>query len=1223
MKLARLTLSERALFAAVLAGIALLLIFSDVLWRWDRWLYDWNVSLWSPPSGDEVVIVAIDEESLESLGRWPWSRRVHAELIERLTEAGAKVIALDILFAEPDVQDPEGDALLARAVRDSGRVVLPVVQERLSANGQLVETLPFPPLAESAAGLGHVDVEPDADGVVRGVYLKAGLGTPHWPAFAAAILQTAGPVRSLPAGERHPNLSDASPYAWVRDHRIWIPFAGPPGHFPRVSYLDVLQRDVPLGRLHGRYVLVGTTVSGLSDVLHTPGGAHPQTMAGVEFNANLLDRLQRGALVTPLTKTWTAVVTLMLVLLPVLIFPRTVPRWSPMVACALMLLTAGVSALLFRFGLLWFAPAAALMTLALSYPLWSWRQMEHAQGYLRRELQRLRANPGVLASTSSPRDEGPAFLARILPLSGCTVLNAAGTPIVRWGRDPVKPAHVPNAENWLVERGTAWTALRLGGAVWQLGLSWDGAVPPDAAQQRLLTEFLRRCANAPVPAAAPVTTVALVQDRIKQVEDEAARLRAMQGFISESLAHMAGGVVIADALGQIQFANARARLYLGLAADCTMQGEPLSRVFDGLAAPPGERWEQAVQAALLRQETHQFSLCANDRDLWVQVAPYSGADTEAGLVISLADVTLVREAAHRAAEQSVQEEKERALITLRSVDEAVIATNPAGVIEYLNPAAQTLTGYSQEEAQDRPLEEVVTVIDEATGAPLQFPIQECMATGRPACFSVDSLLVRRDGDKCAIRASVAPIRTQDDKLLGVVLVVSDISNVRRLARAMEYQASHDALTGLPNRVLLQDRLKQAITEANRTGALVAVLFIDLDRFKHVNDALGHSTGDALLKAVGERLTAIERQSDTIVRLGGDEFVIVLEDLRKEERAIAVAQRVLRALAEPFVIDKHEFWLGGSIGISLYPRDGSNGETLLKNADRAMYRAKEEGGNNFKFYAQEMNVRTLQRLALERNLRHALERDEFELHYQPQVRLRDSRVIGLEALLRWRHPKLGVVPPQQFITLAEETGLIAQIGEWTLQAACQDIKQWGLDAASDVRIAINLSPRQFITGDIVGGVSDALRRSGVAGDMLCLELTEGMIMRDVEGAISTMTKLKALGIELAIDDFGTGYSSLSYLKRFPIDQLKIDQSFVRGIPADRDDAAIASAVIAMAHGIGRRVIAEGVETPEQLQFLQSQRCDEVQGFYVSQPLPAPQIAAVLRKGLEACVAETAS
>jgi diguanylate cyclase (GGDEF)-like protein len=432
---------------------------------------------------------------------------------------------------------------------------------------------------------------------------------------------------------------------------------------------------------------------------------------------------------------------------------------------------------------------------------------------------------------------------------------------------------------------------------------------------------------------------------------------------------------------------------------------------------------------------------------------------------------------------------------------------------------------------------------------------------------------------------------------------------------LKHQATHDTLTGLPNRSLLEDRLTQAISYAERYHRLVTVIFIDLDGFKLVNDSLGHKAGDDLLKIMAERLVKCVRSVDTVVRLGGDEFVIVLFDQSETgEAIIPTLQRIREAIAQPVQVVGQTFLLTGSLGLATYPADGADASALLMNADAAMYRAKDLGRNNYQFYAAEMNSKVNEKLAMQDGLRNAIARGEFELLYQPKRDLRLKRVVGVEALIRWRHPERGMVSPMEFIPLAEETGLIVPIGEWVLRTACKQNKAWQDAGMPAIGVSVNVSARQFKEKNWVKQVAQALEESGLEAQYLELELTESLIMQDLENALETMRALQAMGVLLSIDDFGTGYSSLSALKTFPIVRLKIDQSFVRDIPNDEDDKAIAKAVISLGHELNLKVIAEGVETEEQLDFLLTNNCDEMQGYLFSRPVSPAAIEALFKAEL---------
>ncbi|MHB1189948.1 MAG: two-component system response regulator [Armatimonadota bacterium] len=426
------------------------------------------------------------------------------------------------------------------------------------------------------------------------------------------------------------------------------------------------------------------------------------------------------------------------------------------------------------------------------------------------------------------------------------------------------------------------------------------------------------------------------------------------------------------------------------------------------------------------------------------------------------------------------------------------------------------------------------------------------------------------------------------------------------------QATCDPLTGLPNRLLFSDRLTYSLSQARRHENLVAVMFLDLDRFKLINDTLGHNTGDALLKEVAERLSRSLREVDTIARMGGDEFTIIATGLSSPKDAKRIAKSIIQSFSKGFHVDGHDLFITPSIGIRLYPLFGSDAETLVKNADTAMYRAKDQGRNGYHMYAEGSNKASVEQVTLESNLHQAVERGEFVLHYQPRLSIETGRTVGMEALVRWQHPKLGMISPMQFIPLAEESGLIEPIGELVLHSACAQNKAWQDMGFPPINIAVNVSARQFHRGNLHKTIHRILNETGLEPQYLGLEITESTLMQSPEAAIEILGELKAMGMTVSVDDFGTGYSSLSYLKRFPIEAVKIDRSFVREITTNSDDAAIAKAVIAMAHSMKLKAIAEGVETLEQLNLLRSLDCDEMQGYFISPPVPAAEFTEILRR-----------
>jgi diguanylate cyclase (GGDEF)-like protein len=480
------------------------------------------------------------------------------------------------------------------------------------------------------------------------------------------------------------------------------------------------------------------------------------------------------------------------------------------------------------------------------------------------------------------------------------------------------------------------------------------------------------------------------------------------------------------------------------------------------------------------------------------------------------------------------------------------------------------------------------------------------------------ILVRRDGFETPIEDCASPIRDREGLATGAVVVFRDVSAARAMALEMIHSAHHDFLTGLPNRMLLSDRVNQVIALAQRHGKKVAVLFLDLDGFKHINDSLGHAVGDKLLQSIAKCLVDCVRGSDTVSRQGGDEFVVLLSEVEHSEDAAITARRMLHAVAEVHPVGQHDLHITTSIGLSVFPDDGLDAETLIKNADTAMYQAKENGRQSFQFFKPAMNVRAVERQSIEEALRTALERKELALHYQPKINLRTGAITGAEALIRWTHPTRGPVSPGQFIPVAEDCGLILPIGNWVLREACRQATAWleaGLPLAS---IAVNISAMEFRHETFLEGIFAALEDTRLNPKFLELELTESVLMKRAESAASVLQTLRASGVQLAIDDFGTGFSSLSYLRKFPIDALKIDQSFVRQISTAPDETTIVTAIISMGRSLNLRVIAEGVETQEELSFLQAHQCDEAQGYYFGRPVHPEQFAKLLETGVRNAV-----
>ncbi|MDB5563085.1 MAG: hypothetical protein JWN11_2503 [Hyphomicrobiales bacterium] len=566
-------------------------------------------------------------------------------------------------------------------------------------------------------------------------------------------------------------------------------------------------------------------------------------------------------------------------------------------------------------------------------------------------------------------------------------------------------------------------------------------------------------------------------------------------------------------------------------------------------------------------------------------------------------------------EEALVAEKERAQITLNCIGDAVTCTDIFGTITFLNAVAQTMTGWTLEEAVGRPISDVVRIVDANDREVFSRTSAGLTRHDQSSHLRSDYNLIRRDGTKVPIEDSLAPIHDGHGRFTGSVIVFRDVSAARAMAEQISHSAQHDFLTGLPNRMLLNDRIEHAISIAPRHSKKVAVLFLDLDGFKHINDSPGHAVGDKLLQSVSKRLVNCVRISDTVSRQGGDEFVVLLSEVERPQDVAVTAQRMLKSVAEAHSIDQHDLHITTSIGLSIFPDDGEDAATLIKNADTAMYQAKENGRQSFQFFKPAMNVRAVERQSIEESLRRALARNEFVLQYQPKVNVSTGLITGAEALVRWTHPTRGLVGPAQFIPVAEDCGLIVPIGAWVLREACRQARAWADAGLAATTMAVNVSAIEFRDEGFLDGLFAALADAGLDPDLLEVELTETVLMKSADTTASILKTLRNKGVQVAVDDFGTGYSSLSYLRKFPVDALKIDQSFIRRISVDGGDAAIVTAIIGMARNLKLRVVAEGVEEPQELQFLQDQQCDEAQGFYFSRPVSAEQFAILLeRRGL---------
>jgi len=577
---------------------------------------------------------------------------------------------------------------------------------------------------------------------------------------------------------------------------------------------------------------------------------------------------------------------------------------------------------------------------------------------------------------------------------------------------------------------------------------------------------------------------------------------------------------------------------------------------------------------------------------------------------------LLRSLTHAIERKTIEEalfaEKERAEVTLECIGDAVACTDIFGSITFLNLAAEKMVGWSLRQALGKPIAEVLQFIDATTRKITPNPLERAAEQNRIVHLPLNTLLVRRDGIEFAVEDSVAPIHDREGRVTGAVIVFRDVSAARAMTLQAAHDAQHDFLTGLPNRLLLNDRFNQAIALARRHRKKVALLFLDLDGFKSINDSFGHPVGDKLLQSIANRLKNCVRSSDTVSRLGGDEFVVLLSEMEHAEDAAAAARVIIRSFSQSHALEGHDIHINASIGMSVFPDDGLDPPTLIKNADTAMYQAKLSGRQSYQFFTSAMNVRSLERQFIEEGLRCALERKEFTLHYQPTMNLNSGAITGAEALIRWTHPTRGPISPMEFIPVAEDCGLIVPIGKWVLIEACTQVRAWLEAGLPLLTIAINVSPTELNSVAFSDEVFATLRETGLAPSSLELELTERALSKRADATEGILKKLASNGVRIAIDGFGTGYSSLRDLGKLPIDKLKIDQSFIRHIYNREDNASVVKATLGMARGLNLRVVANGVETLEQFAFLQAHNCDEAQGYYFAPAVSALEFEELLRK-----------
>ena len=686
-------------------------------------------------------------------------------------------------------------------------------------------------------------------------------------------------------------------------------------------------------------------------------------------------------------------------------------------------------------------------------------------------------------------------------------------------------------------------------------------------------------------------------------------LRAARDRLVQPTEAMSEGFALWDADDRLVLYNSRLRQLLGAEGERVVLGarfKDLGRiVYRRLLAP--EDAPPKLDDWLAQYLAHRRASCGPwDMHLrdgrWLAVSEFRTQD--GGTVGIYTDIT---EAKRR--QRAVEQSEQRLQAIMDSVIDGIVTVTDEGVVESANAAAAQIFGFAPGELAGLGLGELLT---HTTGRDIErLPPPAPVDVTTLARHSLLEMVGRRkDGTSFSIELSVTELDLHGRRTF--ILTARDITARKAAEELIRYRATHDALTGLPNRTLFDDRLATALKHSARRDEMVAVLFLDLDRFKIINDTLGHSVGDALLVALSRRLRASVRDEDTVARMGGDEFIFILRGLGSPEDAVKPAQKILDAMRPTFHVRGHELYVTGSIGIGLCPNDGVEPDQLLKCADIALYRAKERGRNRLQLYNPSLNVRVFGQMVLEKHLRHALEQDQFQLVYQPQIALDSGQVVGVEALIRWRHPELGLVPPDEFVPLAEENGLIEPLGLWVLRTACRQHKAWRQARLPGLRLAVNMSPRQFQRLGLEHRIREILAESDMETRWLELELTESVLMQEGDSTASLLGHLGELGISLALDDFGTGYSSLSYLKRFPIKRVKIDRSFVCDISTSDSAAALARAMITMAHGLGVEVVAEGIESLEQLAILRRYGCDEGQGYFLGRPVVPSEVPELVRR-----------
>lgn len=696
----------------------------------------------------------------------------------------------------------------------------------------------------------------------------------------------------------------------------------------------------------------------------------------------------------------------------------------------------------------------------------------------------------------------------------------------------------------------------------------------------------------------PINT-AIAQARVKThlaLRRESRHLALTRSTLHSIIHHLPSFVAYWDASFNNVFSNDNKGSWFGLTAQ-NMLGLSLNQVIgkesSDLLAP------HIKQATEGHTATFEYNLTVADGSeisVYAALVPTLIDSQFNGVVLLLNDITELK-----ATQNALHDEKEQLQVTLNSIGDAVIATDIEGRVSYMNPIAESLTGWYQSEVKGRPIEEVMPLTDSSMKYPLKNPIYLALEEKRIVGMALNSSLRRRDEQYFEVEDSAAPIRNKEGIVKGAIIVFHDVSEARAMALKMSHLANHDALTNLPNRMLLQDRVERAIFNAARKKEKVAMLVVDIDHFKIINDSVGHSVGDELLQSVAKRLKHYSRTIDTVSRHGGDEFIVLLPEISSAEQVAQYASRLMEVISESIWVNQQRYVLSSSIGISLFPEDSNDMEVMYRHADSAMYQAKQSGRNRWQFFSTELEAQVQERHQLEQYMHHALEHQLFEVFYQAKVDARTNAVIGLEALLRLKDRKGEFISPAVFIPFAEENGLIVPIGQMVMQQVFEHVHHWQ-QSGIELVVSINISVVQFKKSTFLESVRAALLQHDVKPGGIEFEITEGVLAKNSEESRAVLAELKALGLQISIDDFGTGYSSLSYLKRFPIDVLKIDQSFVRDMLTDSSDAAIVEAIINLGRSLGLELIAEGVETADQAQALLAKGCHLMQGYHYCRPMP---------------------